>query len=109
MHKRRYDDNRESSSKRGYGYRWQKARKDFLQHHPFCDDHKKRGYVVAATVVDHIVPHRGDERLFWDRGNWQALCETCHDSNKQRLEKSGTISGCDVDGLPIDGNHHWNN
>jgi 5-methylcytosine-specific restriction protein A len=35
--------------------------------------------VVAATVVDHIVPHRGDERLFWDSvNNWQSLCESCH-------------------------------
>lgn len=30
------------------------------------------------TVVDHIVPHRGDQKLFWDRGNWQPLCEHHH-------------------------------
>ncbi|MHA6731654.1 hypothetical protein [Devosia sp. A369] len=23
-----------------------------------------------GLVVDHIVPHRGDQRLFWDRANW---------------------------------------
>lgn len=31
-----------------------------------------------ATVVDHIIPHRGDQKLFWDRGNWQPLCEHHH-------------------------------
>lgn len=31
-----------------------------------------------ATVVDHIVPHRGDQKLFWDRSNWQPLCEHHH-------------------------------
>jgi 5-methylcytosine-specific restriction protein A len=32
----------------------------------------------AATVLDHIVPHRGVARLFWDQTNWQALCVHCH-------------------------------
>ena len=25
-----------------------------------------QGRVVPATVVDHVVPHRGDQKLFWD-------------------------------------------
>jgi len=33
---------------------------------------------VAATDVDHIVPHCGDMALFWDVLNWQPLCEACH-------------------------------
>jgi 5-methylcytosine-specific restriction protein A len=105
---RRYDD-RESSARRGYGYKWQRAREGFLKKHPFCEDHKRRGYIIVAEVVDHIVPHRGNDKLFWDRDNWQSLCKQCHDSHKQRLEKSGIESGCDVDGIPIDVNHHWHN
>jgi len=31
-----------------------------------------------STDVDHIIPHRGDEKLFWDETNWQALCHECH-------------------------------
>ena len=31
-----------------------------------------------TTVVDHIIPHRGDQKLFWDRSNWQPLCEHHH-------------------------------
>lgn len=108
MHKPlRYDD-RKSSSERGYGYKWQQAREGFLQNHPLCADHEKRGYVVEADVVDHIKPHRGDMKLFWDKSNWQSLCKQCHDSHKQRLEKSGIDSGCDLSGAPTDPNHHWN-
>lgn len=32
-----------------------------------------------ACHFDHIIPHRGDMRLFWDESNWQALCESWHD------------------------------
>ncbi|WP_083398646.1 HNH endonuclease [Nitrosomonas communis] len=99
---------RKTSSQRGYGYRWQKAREGFLRKHPLCADHEKRGYVVAAVIVDHIIPHRGDMQLFWDKANWQSLCEQCHNSHKQRLEKSGIITGCNVDGIPLDASHHWN-
>ena len=38
----------------------------------------EEGHITMATVVDHIVPHRGDQKLFWDRGNWQPLCEHHH-------------------------------
>ena len=34
---------------------------------------------MKAAVVDHIIPHRGDEKMFWDEANWQALCKRCHD------------------------------
>jgi len=40
---------------------------------------ERKGHVIPATVVDHIIPHRGDETLFWDESNWQALCKKCHD------------------------------
>jgi hypothetical protein len=66
------------------------------------------GLNKPAKVVDHIVPHRGDMSLFWDRANWQSLCANCHSSYKQRLEKSGREAGCDVSGRPLDPRHHWN-
>ena len=40
-----------------------------------------------SPVVDHIRPHRGDERLFWVKTNLQALCAGCHNGHKQRLEQ----------------------
>lgn len=32
-----------------------------------------------STVVDHIIPHRGNMDLFWYEENWQPLCKRCHD------------------------------
>jgi len=102
-----YDDVRGTSAQRGYGYKWQQARDGFLKRNPLCVVCSRKGLVVAATVVDHITPHRGDMGLFWDRDNWQSLCKGCHDGFKQRLEKSGRVVGCDADGVPVDPNHHW--
>lgn len=45
---------------------------------PVTDKCYEEGHITMATVVDHIVPHRGDQKLFWDRGNWQPLCEHHH-------------------------------
>jgi len=97
-----------SSAKRGYGYKWQKAREGYLRSHPLCIRCKDNGRVEPATVVDHKVPHKNDMKLFWDKSNWQPLCKHCHDSYKQRLEKSGRVAGCNDKGIPIDPNHHWN-
>ncbi|WP_417536114.1 HNH endonuclease signature motif containing protein [Methylophaga sp.] len=91
-----------------YTYKWQKASKAYLAKHPLCVMHEEKGLYVQATVVDHKVPHRNDMKLFWDRDNWQGLCKFCHDSIKQRLEKSGVVAGCNESGIPSDPNHHWN-
>ena len=75
-----------SASERGYGRRWQKASRLFLQEHRFCVECLKEQppRYTKATVVDHIVPHRGDHYLMWGDTNWQALCKPCHD------KKTGT-------------------
>ena len=88
--------------------RWRKARQGYLRKHPLCVYCEKQGKTVEATVVDHIKPHKGDTKLFWDKSNWQALCKPCHDRHKQRQERSGTLAGAGLDGLPIDPSHHWN-
>jgi len=84
--RRRGDERRGTAAQRGYDSRWRRARARFLKRHPICRDPLARhtGRVVAATVVDHIVPHRGDEALFWDERNWQPLCRECHDAKTAR-------------------------
>lgn len=67
---------------------WTAARNAYLQRHPLCVECQSRGRLVAATVVDHIIPHRGDTKLFWDQGNWQTLCASCH-SRKTAREDGG--------------------
>lgn len=78
-----------TTAERGYGSRWQEARKHFLRSHPLCVRCQAEGHVRAATVVDHRTPHRGDMALFWNRDNWQSLCATHHSGDKQREERSG--------------------
>ncbi len=63
-----------------------------MSEHPLCAECERAGRVVAGTEVDHIVPHRGDKRLFWDRSNWQTLCRACH-SRKTAVEDSGFAAG----------------
>lgn len=86
---------------RGYNSRWQAARLAFLAKHPLCVMCQAEGRVTAATVVDHIVPHRlggaiesGDAHQihmararFWDSSNWQPLCKPHHDGTKQAIER----------------------
>jgi len=76
--------------------RWQRMRLRVLQ---------RDGYMCQATsvalvgvypaanspVVDHIVPHRGNSKLFWDEGTLQAVSKSYHDKDKQILEQSGQI------------------
>lgn len=78
------DAERPSAQQRGYTSRWAKARATYLKHRPLCAEHERHGKVAAATVVDHITPHRGDQKLFWDQGNWQPLCKPCHDKKTGR-------------------------
>jgi len=107
--KKEFDRQRGTANQRGYGYKWQKARAGFLRSHPLCVKCELESRVRVATVVDHIKPHRNNMKLFWDRNNWQPLCDTCHNSYKKRLEQTGKISGCNNQGIPTDPNHHWNN
>ena len=92
---------RPTARTRGYNWRWEKARKTYLATHPLCVMFNREGHARAATLVDHIIPHKGDTALFWDvRGNWQALCKPHHDKDKQREER-GSTQAVDETGWPI--------
>ena len=79
----RHDATRPSARERGYDHKWQQARTTYLVSHRFC------AFCNAlSTVVDHRTPHRGNQALFWDQGNWQALCIPCHNRVKQRLDRA---------------------
>jgi 5-methylcytosine-specific restriction enzyme A len=86
-------DTRPTAARRGYGSRWQKARAAFLGINPLCTHCAEQGRTVEASVVDHIEPHRGDAKLFWDSHNWQSLCKRCHDGWKARIERGNAQRG----------------
>ena len=81
---------RQTASQRGYTSKWSRHSKARLARHPFCVDpygtHGERD--VLAQVTDHITPHRGNQRLFWDPKNHQSLCKCCHD-RKTATEDGG--------------------
>ncbi|UEM09030.1 HNH endonuclease [Bradyrhizobium barranii subsp. barranii] len=71
--------------------RWQALRLSVFQRDLFTCQRTECGHLegnTALLVCDHIKPHRGDERLFWDDANLQTLCKACHDTIKQREEQA---------------------
>ncbi|MDO6592197.1 HNH endonuclease [Loktanella sp. D2R18] len=74
--------------------RWQKLRLVVLKRDGYTC--QQTGVLLIGTypaedsaVVDHKVPHRGDERLFWNIDNLQSVSKAYHDSTKQSLERRG--------------------
>jgi 5-methylcytosine-specific restriction protein A len=80
------DARRPNAAARGYDAEWQRQRSAFLKVNPEC-----RRCGDPATLVDHVMPHRGDNRRFRDRSNWQPLCTTCHVRWKQSQERRGNV------------------
>jgi len=70
---------RGSATSQLYDKRWERARLSFLRRHPLCACARCEGKAVAASVVDHIIPHEGDLARFWDEQNWQSMAKPCHD------------------------------
>ena len=65
-------------------------RPEQLLREPFCRECARQyppgdpRHRTRATVVDHIVPHRGDWDLFVDPANHQSLCKFHHDQKTMR-------------------------
>nr|WP_312578232.1 HNH endonuclease signature motif containing protein [Sedimentibacter sp.] len=83
-----YDNKRGTPTQRGYNSKWRKASKLFLASHPWCVECLKKSTHEPATETDHIIPHKGNMKLFWDKTNWQGLCHSCH-SIKTAKEDGG--------------------
>ena len=73
-----------SPAARGYGHRWRVVSKRFLDENPLCAECSTEERPVAAEVVDHVIPHKGDMALFWDPDNWRGLCARCHNRKTAR-------------------------
>ncbi|MFT4174079.1 MAG: HNH endonuclease signature motif containing protein [Rhodocyclaceae bacterium] len=83
---------------------WQKLRASVLASEPLCRACRARGLVVPATDVDHISGDPSDNSM----ENLSPLCHECH-SRKTASDHGWNVGyGCDVHGMPLDPNHHWN-
>jgi hypothetical protein len=85
-------------------YRWKRHAAAHLRKEPLCRDCMAHGTVMPADVVDHIMPHYGNQLSFW-LGPLQSLCKQCHDMHKRRLEQHGYSTEIGHDGWPIDPKH----
>lgn len=92
------------------GATWAKLRRLVMGEQPLCSHCLQRGLIVTGNEVDHIDNDAGNNL----RSNLVNLCRACHSSKTQRYEhykRTGQwlpVKGCDVNGMPLDPNHHWN-
>ena len=86
----------------GYGRKWRKQRDPYLRANPWCRSCLKQGRRTPAGVVDHIVPHKGNQSLMWNSANWQSLCHYCH-TLKTISDDGGLNSGASThpEWLPV--------
>ncbi len=76
-----YEARRITAARRGYGGAWQQLRRQVLARDAhLCVECAKRGLLVQATDVDHIIARRrfsvdGNPD---DPSNLQSLCKSCH-------------------------------
>ena len=75
--------------------RWQALRQQVLQRDLYTCQHT--GVILTgkapapdSPIVHHKVPHKGDEQLFWDINNLEAVSKEWHDSEAQRDERRST-------------------
>jgi len=86
---------------------WRKLRDLVKREEPLCRMCLAAGRIVPSQVIDHIEPHHGNHKLFFNRENLQSLCKSCHDSRKALIENKGHSAACDVNGFPLDEGHPW--
>jgi len=73
--------------------KWRKRRIQWLNRQPLC----KWCGSSFNSQVDHIVPFKDNLKLFWDWGNLQTLCMSCHaektnqDESLLKLPRTGII------------------
>ena len=85
---------------------WKKLRQAHLVKEPLCQFCLAVDRVNATNlIVDHIRPHRGDRKLFYDSRNLQTLCEGCHNGRKRLKDLDGFDPQIGSDGWPIDQDH----
>jgi 5-methylcytosine-specific restriction endonuclease McrA len=84
--KAEHNAKRPSAAARGYDGKWRTESKAFLARPE--NQRCACGCGRKADMVDHIIPHRGDRKLFWSRSNWQPMASSpCHNSRKQSTER----------------------
>jgi 5-methylcytosine-specific restriction enzyme A len=100
-----HDRDRGSAWSRGYDANWQRARLVHLSESPVCVCCQANGVIVPATMVDHVVPHKGNPDVFWNKADWQSLCDWCHKAIKASVEYSWLNKQATIASLRLNRKH----
>lgn len=73
---------------RMYDHAWEKYRTVYLK-----INHQCYACPAPATVVDHLRPHKGDEKLFRQTDNHIPLCAKCHNTVTSLYDRNFKIGG----------------
>jgi hypothetical protein len=92
---------------------WRRLRAAKLADKPLCEVCERRGKLVAADTVDHVIAIAKGGEAFPALDGLMSLCESCHNQKTARLDgafgreaRDGlAFKGCGVDGFPVDPNH----
>lgn len=71
------NDERPSSTRRGYDTDWSKFRKWYLARHPFCTMCEREGRTKTADMIHHVKPLAEGGAKF-DENNLQSICSYHH-------------------------------
>jgi 5-methylcytosine-specific restriction protein A len=86
------------------GAAWRNLRAHVLSSEPCCRQCIREGRTTLATDVDHM-NGADDNRM----ESLQPLCHACHSRKTQADMGKRVTWGCDINGLPLDPAHPWNN
>lgn len=87
------------------GAAWRKLRAYVLAGEPMCRHCTQQGALTIAADVDHRDNDASNNALV----NLVPLCHECHSRKTAKDMGHNVRMGCDVNGMPLDVNHPWNN
>lgn len=86
---------------------WKRLRMAKLNECPLCEACQRRGVIVGADAVDHVVAISAGGAAFPSADGLMSLCYPCHNSKTGRVDRGKRghkrgLKGCDVNGNPLD-------
>lgn len=88
---------------------WRRLRATKLSADPLCEPCRRRGRLIPASHVDHVLSIAAGGDPFPTLDRLMAMCASCHSIKTDALDRAGgkgiAFKGCDADGLPLDPAH----